>query len=213
MRFNLETLSAPPLLLAVTFTAGVLAGCEDPGVVTPADAAEPYADEQNAAQQDATRQDANEPTATTDPDWEHPPEEPLEPVELSEAQWRERLNEAAYHVLREDGTERAYSGEHWDRKDEGVYRCAGCDLPLYDSSTKFASGTGWPSFYQAIDPDHVGTKTDRRYGMVRTEVHCARCGGHLGHIFEDGPEPTGLRHCINSVALRFEAAEEQDSGE
>jgi len=129
-----------------------------------------------------------------------------EPIELTEAQWRERLSDEAFHVLRERGTERAYSGAHWDRKEPGVYRCAGCDLPLYDAASKFESGTGWPSFSRAIDPGRVGTETDRRYGMVRTEVHCARCGGHLGHVFDDGPEPTGLRHCINSAALRFEGA-------
>ena len=141
---------------------------------------------------------------------EYPPEEPLEKVERSEREWREKLTERQFRILREEGTERRGSGKLLRNKAEGVYKCAGCDLPLYHSRTKYDSGTGWPSFYRAIDPNHVGTRNDRRFGMVRTEVHCARCGGHLGHVFEDGPEPTGLRHCINSAALTFEATEAQE---
>ena len=141
---------------------------------------------------------------------EYPPSEPLEKVELSEREWREKLTDKQFHILREEGTEPRGSGDLLSNKKEGVYRCAGCELPLYHSRTKYDSGTGWPSFYRAIDPDHVGTKTDRKFAMVRTEVHCARCGGHLGHIFEDGPKPTGLRHCINSAALTFQAAEQQE---
>lgn len=165
------------------------------------------------ASNDAADDDAKS-TADTDAkaagEREYPPKEPLEKVELSEAQWREKLTDTQFRILRKHGTERAGSGELLHNKKEGVYRCAGCDLPLYHSRTKYNSRTGWPSFYQSIDPEHIGTKVDRRYGMVRTEVHCARCGGHLGHIFEDGPEPTGLRHCINSAALTFEAAEAED---
>jgi len=125
---------------------------------------------------------------------------------LTEAQWKERLTDDEYAVLRAEGTERPFSGEFYDHHAEGTYLCAGCGQPLYRSSTKFDSGTGWPSFYEAID-GKVETTIDRSLGMVRTEVHCARCGGHLGHVFPDGPEPTGMRHCINSVSLDFAPAE------
>lgn len=151
--------------------------------------------------------------AEAEPPPEYPPEEPLEKVELTEDQWRERLTEKRFRILRRHGTERRFSGELLHNQREGVYGCAGCGLPLYHADAKYDSRTGWPSFFRAIDPDHVGTRIDRSYGMVRTEVHCARCGGHLGHVFEDGPEPTGLRHCINSAALTFtpdaEAAEDE----
>ncbi len=109
-------------------------------------------------------------------------------------------------MLREEGTERAFTGEFHDHHAEGTYLCAGCGQPLFRSSTKFDSGTGWPSFYEAIE-GAVETRVDRALGMVRTEVHCSRCGGHLGHVFPDGPEPTGMRYCINSVSLDFEPAE------
>lgn len=125
----------------------------------------------------------------------------LEPVELSEDEWREKLTPMQFAVLREDDTERAFTGELWDAKAEGTYRCAGCDLALFASDTKFKSGTGWPSFWQPIHADHVGTEGDFAFGWVRTEAHCARCGGHLGHVFDDGPDPTGERWCINSASL------------
>ncbi|MCW2307960.1 peptide-methionine (R)-S-oxide reductase MsrB [Rhodobium gokarnense] len=120
-------------------------------------------------------------------------------------EWRAELTEAEFAVLREEDTERAYTSDLLKEKREGTYVCAGCALPLYSSETKFDSGTGWPSFYAAID-GAVGTKEDNSLFMTRTEVHCRRCGGHLGHIFDDGPPPTGKRHCINGVALDFEAA-------
>lgn len=124
-------------------------------------------------------------------------------VEKSEAEWKKELTEMEFYVLRKAGTERSFTGDLWDNKKDGVYVCAGCDLPLFDSSTKYKSGTGWPSFWQPIDPDHIETTTDYNIGYARTEVHCARCGGHQGHVFKDGPEPTGLRYCINSVSLDF----------
>jgi peptide-methionine (R)-S-oxide reductase len=122
----------------------------------------------------------------------------------SDAEWKKTLSPEQYEVLRRKGTERAFTGKFYDSKDEGVYRCAGCSNPLFDSETKFDSGTGWPSYYQPVTEGAVETEEDRSYGMTRTEVLCARCGGHLGHVFPDGPEPTGQRYCINSVSLEFD---------
>lgn len=126
---------------------------------------------------------------------------------LSEAEWRERLTPEQFEVLRDHGTERAFTSPLNDEKREGTYHCAGCDHALYESRTKFDSGTGWPSFWAAID-GAVGTSRDFKLILPRTEVHCAHCGGHQGHIFGDGPEPTGERHCINGVALAFRPVEE-----
>ncbi len=117
--------------------------------------------------------------------------------------WKQDLTAEEFHVLRDKGTERAFTGEFWDHRGDGIYVCGGCGLPLYDSETKFKSGTGWPSFFQAVDASNVATLTDTQLGMARTELLCARCGGHLGHVFLDGPLPTGERHCINSVSLDF----------
>jgi peptide-methionine (R)-S-oxide reductase len=122
----------------------------------------------------------------------------------SDAEWKKTLSPEQYEVLRRKGTERAFTGKYYNSREEGVYRCAGCGNPLFDSETKFESGTGWPSYYQPISRDAVETEEDESYVMVRTEVLCARCGGHLGHVFPDGPEPTGRRYCINSVSLEFE---------
>lgn len=127
-----------------------------------------------------------------------------EKVNKTDQEWKEILTKEQYHVLREKGTERAFTGKYHDNKKEGVYKCAACGQPLFDSQTKFDSGTGWPSYFQPIDEKNVETETDTSFFMKRTEVHCSRCGGHLGHIFEDGPKPTGLRYCINSASLQFE---------
>lgn len=124
-------------------------------------------------------------------------------VELSDEQWRERLTPEQYAVLRGKGTEPAFTGTYWDAKDEGVYRCAGCQTPLFTSDTKYDSGTGWPSFYKPLSDDAVRLQPDNSHGMQRTEVVCAACGGHLGHLFDDGPQPTGQRYCMNSVSMEL----------
>lgn len=129
-------------------------------------------------------------------------------IRKSAEEWRALLEPQEYAILFEGDTERAFTGRYWDSKANGVYTCAACALPLFDSRTKFKSGTGWPSFYDKIGTDNVAEKTDRSWFMVRTEVLCNRCGGHLGHVFDDGPAPTGKRYCINGYALKFVPREE-----
>jgi len=142
----------------------------------------------------ASKSGETKPMTTTDQaiDWK----------KLSDAEWRKRLTPEQYYVLRGHGTERAGTSPLNREKREGTFACAGCDLPLFSSKTKFESGTGWPSFHTPL-PDAVGTQTDRSFFMTRTEVHCSRCLGHLGHVFNDGPPPTGLRYCMNGVAMKF----------
>lgn len=125
----------------------------------------------------------------------------------SEAEWKDRLTPEQYQVLRQGDTERAFTGEYWDTKKDGVYRCAGCGEKLFSSDTKFESQSGWPSFFQPMGEDTIDEEADRSYGMVRTEIKCANCGGHLGHVFDDGPNPTGLRYCVNSASLDLEETE------
>lgn len=124
-------------------------------------------------------------------------------ITKTEAEWRKELTPEQYHVLREAGTERAFTGAYWDNHEPGTYLCAACGLELFNSEKKFDSGTGWPSFSQPVAEANVLKESDRTFGMVRTEVKCNRCGSHLGHVFDDGPNPTGLRYCMNSTSLKF----------
>jgi peptide-methionine (R)-S-oxide reductase len=156
--------------------------------------------------------DSEEPeTVTTEPE-DHATDSASgsDKVVRSETEWKQRLTPDQYYVLRKHGTERAFTNEYWDNKDDGTYHCRGCGSELFESETKYDSGTGWPSFYQPIDAEAIGTTKDNKLFYVRTEVHCDRCGGHLGHVFEDGPAPTGLRYCINSVSLEFRNGEEDE---
>lgn len=122
----------------------------------------------------------------------------------TEAEWKDKLTPEQYQVLRQGGTERAFTGRYWDNKAEGTYTCAGCGEELFTSDTKFESGSGWPSFFKPLNPETIEEVSDKSFGMVRTEVRCKNCGGHLGHVFDDGPNPTGLRYCVNSASLDFE---------
>jgi peptide-methionine (R)-S-oxide reductase len=124
-----------------------------------------------------------------------------EKITKTEEEWKEQLSPEQYHVARQAGTERAFTGKYWDSKEEGTYNCVCCGAPLFESDTKFDSGTGWPSFSKPVDQAAVAEHTDRAYGMTRTEVRCARCDAHLGHVFPDGPRPTGMRYCMNSASL------------
>lgn len=135
-----------------------------------------------------------------------------EKIKKSEAEWREELTPEQFRILREKGTERAFTGEYNDNKGSGIYRCAACGEELFNSDAKFDSRSGWPSFYQAVSGENVELESDTTHGMRRTEVMCGRCDSHLGHVFPDGPKPTGQRYCINSASLDFEEADSQEQG-
>lgn len=134
-------------------------------------------------------------------------DEPTFPVKKSDEEWKAQLTDQQYRVTRCSATEPAFSGKYWNHKDDGVYRCVCCGQPLYSSETKFNSGSGWPSFTAPVEDSAVVTRVDESHGMVRMEVVCSKCGAHLGHVFDDGPKPTGMRHCINSASLDFQSAE------
>ncbi|MFX1590399.1 MAG: peptide-methionine (R)-S-oxide reductase MsrB [Promethearchaeota archaeon] len=127
---------------------------------------------------------------------------------ISEEEWKKKLSKEQYYVLRQKGTEKPFTGKYWDNHENGMYYCSGCGTPLFESGTKFKSKSGWPSFYEPIKNENISKKRDLTHGMIRTEVLCSKCGGHLGHVFKDGPQPTGERYCINSISLDFKPKKE-----
>ncbi len=196
------------ILATMAGLAALAAGCGQSGIPDTAHAAAPQDGPASSAPAPAASRDstAAENAAPARSSAESATWNMKDKIQKTDEEWRAILTPEQYRILREEGTERAFTGALWNLKDEGTYLCAGCGLELFASDTKYDSGTGWPSFYQPIHSGHVETRIDRKFFMTRTEVHCARCGGHLGHVFEDGPEPTGLRYCINSASLQFRPA-------
>ncbi len=190
-------------LLLIGVAALVFAGTSRAAESAPAAARKPEAPKEAKAAEKPKKADAKKTGGTMDANT-RPACGPGSVAEKSEEEWMKELGPEKYRILRQKGTERAFTGKYWDHHGKGTYKCAACGAELFASDTKFESGSGWPSFYQPAEKGAVKEETDSSHGMVRTEVLCAKCGGHLGHVFDDGPQPTNLRYCINSAALDFE---------